>query len=299
MTALTYIPFAKGHGTGNDFLILHDPQDHLELQPDYITQLCSRREGLGADGLLRLVRTTAHPDTRAMAGRAEWFMDYRNADGSTGSMCGNGARLAGRYLVDAGHHLPGHFSLATRAGLRDLHVPADPHEDVAVDMGRPNLPRPARVHVTVGERRWPALHVDVGNPHAVVFTNDLTQAGDLQQPPRITPAGAYPHGTTVEFVHNLGSHHLVVRVHERGVGETPSCGTGACAAVTAARHVGPQPAGQARYAVDFPGGRLHVDVDTDGAMTLNGPALLTARGILGLQASPHVLARAAPAATFD
>lgn len=283
MNALTDIPFAKGHGTGNDFLILEDPYGRLDLDDGDVARLCSRREGIGADGLLRLVRTTVHPDARAMADQAEWFMDYRNADGSGGSMCGNGARLVGRYLVAAGHHPPGRLSLATRAGLRDLTVPADPHADVAVSMGRPALPGPARISVTVGERRWDALHVDVGNPHAVVVVSDLAHVGDLQETPAVTPESAYPHGTTVEFVRNLGSGHLVARVHERGVGETPSCGTGACAAVAAIRHRGPQPAEPSRYAVDFPGGRLYIDVESEGAMTLSGPAQITARGTLGLR----------------
>ncbi|MGO4459419.1 diaminopimelate epimerase [Streptomyces sp. M-16] len=283
MNALTDIPFAKGHGTGNDFLILDDPHGRLALDADDVARLCSRREGIGADGLLRLVRTTAHPEAFTMTDQAEWFMDYRNADGSEGAMCGNGARLVGRYLVAAGHHPPGPLSLATRAGLRDLTVPADPHADVAVAMGCPTLPGPARITVAVGERRWRALHVDVGNPHAVAVVKDLAHAGELREAPAVTPANAYPHGTTVEFVRNLGSGHLVLRVHERGVGETPSCGTGACAAVAAVRHRGPQPAEPSRYDVDFPGGRLRIDVDADGAMTLSGPAQITARGTLGLR----------------
>ncbi|MFK0238248.1 diaminopimelate epimerase [Streptomyces vinaceus] len=280
MNTYTDIPFAKGHGTGNDFLILDDPHGRLRLNTADVTRLCSRREGLGADGLLRLVRTTAHPDASTMSRQAEWFMDYRNADGSEGSMCGNGARLVGRYLVVAGHYRPGRLALATRAGVRDVHVPADPDADVSVAMGRPTLPGPADITVTAGEGCWPALHVDVGNPHAVVVVDDLAHPGTLGDAPAVAPASAYPHGTTVEFVHDLGSGHLVVRVHERGVGETPSCGTGACAAVAAVRHHGPQSAGPSCYAVDFPGGRLRVDVDAHGSMTLSGPAHLTALGTL-------------------
>ncbi|MFG2979465.1 diaminopimelate epimerase [Streptomyces sp. NPDC048331] len=282
------IPFAKGHGTGNDFLILEDPGDALDLTPADIIQLCDRRRGIGADGVLRLVRCTAAPEAFAMADRAEWFMDYRNADGSLGAMCGNGARVLARYLAATGLHQGGPLTLATRAGVRELHVLVGEdahHGDVSVTMGIPALPGPDRITVAVGTRSWPALHVDVGNPHAVAFVDDLDHAGTLDTAPAVTPHSAYPHGTTVEFVRDLGSRHLVLRVHERGVGETPSCGTGACAAVAAALHRTPRPGGPVRYTVDAPGGRLLVDVAADGTMTLTGPAYLTAQGTVRLHTS--------------
>lgn len=282
------IPFAKGHGTGNDFLILDDPGDVLDLTPADTMQLCDRRGGIGADGLLRLVRCTATPEAFAMAHEAEWFMDYRNADGSLGAMCGNGVRVLARYLTATGRHQGGPLTLATRAGVRELHVSAGPdvHQgDVSVSMGVPALPGPERITVTVGARRWPALHVDVGNPHAVAFVDNLDHAGTLATAPAVAPASAYPHGVTTEFVRNMGSNHLVLRVHERGVGETPSCGTGACAAVAAALRRNPRPGGPVRYTVDAPGGRLLVDVAADGNMTLTGPAYLTAQGTVRLYTS--------------
>ncbi|MEU2391861.1 diaminopimelate epimerase [Streptomyces sp. NPDC007369] len=285
---MTAIRFAKGHGTGNDFLILDDPDDLLDLTPDDTAHLCDRREGIGADGLLRLVRAAATPDALTMADRVEWFMDYRNADGSLGAMCGNGARVLARYLTATGRHHNGPLTLATRAGVRHLHIPAGPdaHQgDVSVAMGIPALPGPERITVTVDGRRWPALHVDVGNPHAVAFVDDLAHAGTLATAPTVTPASAYPNGVTVEFVRNLGSRHLVLRVHERGVGETPSCGTGACAAVAAALHREHHPSRPTRYTVDAPGGRLLVDVADDGSMTLTGPAYLTAQGTIRLHTS--------------
>ncbi|MGW7064805.1 diaminopimelate epimerase [Streptomyces sp. NPDC054904] len=189
--------------------------------------------------------------------------------------------MLARYLTSEA----GPLALATRAGVRHLNVPAGPdrHQgNVSVSMGIPTLPGPDRISDTVGERNWPALHVDVGNPHAVVFVDDLAHAGTLATAPTVAPDGAYPHGTTVEFVRNLGSRHLVLRVHERGVGETPSCGTGACAAVTAALHRVRRTGGPLRYTVDAPGGRLMVDVAADGNMTLTGPAYITAQGTVRL-----------------
>ncbi|MEU3056970.1 diaminopimelate epimerase [Streptomyces griseus] len=287
MTGPTWT-FAKGHGAGNDFLLLPDPDGDLALSADDTVRLCDRRTGIGADGILRAVRCSAEPEAAAMRAEAAWFMDYRNADGSRGGMCGNGLRVLGRYLVDSGRCPAGRFAVATRAGVRQLDVPADPMAPVAVLMGTPVLPGVGigagrgveTVEVVLGERSWPAVQVDMGNPHAVAFVSDLTALGDLRSAPRVEPAGAYPNGVTVEFVVSHGAGHLQLRVHERGVGETSACGTGACAAVAAlrARTAG---SGPGRYRVDSPGGSLWVTVRSDGALELAGPAEIVAHGRVG------------------
>ncbi|GHF74089.1 diaminopimelate epimerase [Streptomyces mashuensis] len=286
-------PFFKGHGAENDFLLLPDPGHRLRLDAHLVRRLCDRRTGIGADGLLRAVRTTADPEAAAWAGEAEWFMDYRNPDGTTAAMCGNGIRVFARYLVDSGLRPPGALVIATRAGVRQVHVAdrsASLQGPVSVQMGRPRLPGSGPVDVTVGRRRWPALHVDMGNPHAVVLVEDLTHAGDLRTAPTVTPASAYPHGVTVDFAVRHSARHLKVRVHERGVGETRACGTGACAAVAALRHAaGEHGTGYGRYTVDLPGGRLHVRVTADGSMELTGPAAIVAQGTLHL--APTALRR--------
>ncbi|WP_274919431.1 diaminopimelate epimerase [Streptomyces sp. WZ-12] len=277
-------PFLKGHGAQNDFLLLPDPHGRLRLLPEDVRQLCDRRVGIGADGLLRAVHTATDPEAATMAERATWFMDYRNPDGSPAQMCGNGIRVLARYLVDAGHQDPGTLAIATRAGIRHVHVPSRSPEftgPVTVLMGRPALPGPAGIRVTVADRSWPATHVDMGNPHAVAFVDDLDDAGDLRTPPTVTPADAYPAGVTVEFVAVRGPQHLAVRVHERGVGETRACGTGACAAVAGAlARTGLRPAGPLRFAVDLPGGRLTITANPDGTMELIGPAAIVAQGTL-------------------
>ncbi|GHF24550.1 diaminopimelate epimerase [Streptomyces mashuensis] len=281
------LPFAKGHGCQNSFLLLPDPAGCLDLTPDEIRRLADTHTGAGADGILRVVRCTATPEAAAMAGAAEWFMDYRNADGSLGAMCGNGIRLFARYLVDAGHCAPGTLAIATRAGVRHVRVP--PESDgaqgqVSVVMGSPAFPGPDHITIVAAGRRWPATHVDMGNPHAVVFVDDLADAGTLHVPPTTEPADAYPHGFTTEFVAVRGPGHLALRVHERGVGETRACGTGACAAVAAHRRRA-HDTRAADYRVDLLGGRLHVAVAGDGTMTLAGPAVITAHGVIGLPGS--------------
>ncbi|MFJ9523484.1 diaminopimelate epimerase [Kitasatospora sp. NPDC101801] len=268
------LPFGKGHGTENDFLLVPDPHNQLAFHPHDVIRLCDRRSGIGADGLLRVIRSAAHPDATTMASEAEWFMDYWNPDGTTAQMCGNGIRVFARYLVDTGRALPGRLAIATRAGIR--HVDIDTNDNITVDMGRPVLPGPDGINVTAAGHSWPALHVDVGNPHAVALVDSLDHPGDLRTSPLVEPTTAYPHGVSVEFVTVLGPGHLALRVHERGVGETRSCGTGAVAAVTAVRHL--RGAHADRYTVDVPGGRLAVTVQSDGTMRLSGPAVLVAHG---------------------
>ncbi|GGX59755.1 diaminopimelate epimerase [Streptomyces hiroshimensis] len=279
------IAFLKGHGTENDFVIIPDPDGRIELSPPAVALLCDRRAGIGADGVLRVVRSAAHPEARAMAGEAEWFMDYRNSDGSIAEMCGNGVRVFARYLHHAGLVEAGDLAVATRAGVRQAHIakggPDGAPGDVTVGMGRAVLPE-GEVTVTVGGRSRPARNVNMGNPHAVTFVDDLADAGNLFTAPGVAPADAYPDGTNVEFVADRGPQHVAMRVHERGSGETRSCGTGACAVMVAtARRDGLDPAVTGlpvTYTVDIPGGRLVISEAPDGTVEMTGPAVIVAEG---------------------
>ncbi|MEU7135835.1 diaminopimelate epimerase [Streptomyces sp. NPDC046261] len=281
------IAFLKGHGTENDFVIIPDHDGLIELSPTAVARLCDRRAGIGADGVLRVVRSAAHPEARAMAAEAEWFMDYRNADGSIAEMCGNGVRVFARYLQRAGLAGEGDVAIATRAGIRRAHIakagPDGEPGEITTAMGRAVLPG-GEVTVAVGERSWPARNVNMGNPHAVSFVGDLSDAGDLFTAPAVSPAAAYPDGTNVEFVVDRGPRHVAMRVHERGSGETRSCGTGACAVmVAAARRDGADPAvlgHPVTYTVDVPGGRLVISESPDGAVEMTGPAVIVAEGVL-------------------
>ncbi|MFH9985875.1 diaminopimelate epimerase [Streptomyces luteogriseus] len=275
----TRIAFLKGHGTENDFVIVPDPENAIDLPPAAVAALCDRRAGIGGDGLLHVVRSAAHPEAEGMAAEAEWFMDYRNGDGSVAEMCGNGVRVFARYLQRAGHVTEGDLAVATRGGVKTVHIAKD--GDVTVGMGRALLPA-GDVTVRVGERSWPARNVNMGNPHAVAFVDDLSHAGDLLSPPPISPAAAYPDGVNVEFVVDRGPGHVALRVHERGSGETRSCGTGACAvAVAAARRDGADPTATgapATYTVDVPGGTLVITERPDGEIEMTGPAVIVAEG---------------------
>ncbi|MEV8569221.1 diaminopimelate epimerase [Streptomyces sp. NPDC051322] len=275
------IAFLKGHGTENDFVIIPDPDNAIALPATAVVALCDRRAGIGGDGLLHVVRSAAHPDARGMAAEAEWFMDYRNSDGSVAEMCGNGVRVFAGYLQRAGLVADGDLAVATRGGVKKVHLAKD--GDITVSMGRAGLPETG-VTVTVDGRSWPARNVDMGNPHAVVFVDDLRHAGPLLSTPPFSPASVYPDGVNVEFVVDRGERHVAMRVHERGSGETRSCGTGACAvAVAAARRDGTDPAvtgSPVTYTVDLPGGRLLITELPDGEIEMTGPAVIVAEGTL-------------------
>ncbi|MFE7986371.1 diaminopimelate epimerase [Streptomyces cellulosae] len=275
----TRIAFLKGHGTENDFVIVPDPENAVELSPAAVAALCDRRAGIGGDGLLHVVRSAAHPEARSMADEAEWFMDYRNGDGSVAEMCGNGVRVFARYLQHAGHVGEGDLAIATRGGVKTVHIAKD--GDITVGMGRAVLPE-GDVTVAVGDRDWPARNVNMGNPHAVAFVEDLADAGGLFTAPSFAPEAAYPDGVNVEFVVDRGPRHVAMRVHERGVGETRSCGTGACAvAVAAARRDGVDPSDTGlpvTYTVDLPGGTLVITEQPDGQIEMTGPAVIVAEG---------------------
>lgn len=269
------VPFAKGHGTGNDFVVLPDPNASLDLTPSRVRSLCDRHSGLGADGVLRVVRTSAMsgaPNGKCPA-NTEWFMDYRNADGSIAEMCGNGARLFARYLVNAGLVPAGELVIGTKSGARPVRVPAG-GGDVTVDMG------PARIYGTssaaVEGQAFDGFIIDVGNPHLACVTEVPLAALDLTVPPGHDP-GAFPHGVNVEFVNVTGPETASMRVHERGVGETRSCGTGTVAAAVAVLRS--RGARTGKCVVDTPGGRLHVVID-ETTTRLTGPAVIVARGEL-------------------
>ncbi|HEY0638958.1 MAG TPA: diaminopimelate epimerase [Pseudonocardiaceae bacterium] len=259
------VRFAKGHGTQNDFVLLPDPDDALDLTAERVRALCDRRRGLGADGVLRVVPAAGDS-------AADWFMDYRNADGSIAEMCGNGVRVFARYLVESGLCGPGRLTVGTRAGDRPVTV--SDGGDVTVDMGRATVTGTSTA--TVEGRAFPGLAVDVGNPHLACVTDIDLDGLDLTVPPGHDPV-VFPHGVNVEFVRFTGPDTTALRVHERGVGETRSCGTGTVAAAVAALRS--RGADTGALDVDTRGGRLRVEVDA-ATTRLTGPAVIVAEGEL-------------------
>ncbi|MPZ61610.1 MAG: diaminopimelate epimerase [Propionibacteriales bacterium] len=270
--------WAKGHGTENDYIVLpdYDGGVHGDLSKELVTTLCHRRRGLGADGVLRVVRSSSiHgvPETDA-----EWFMDYRNPDGSVAQMCGNGARVFVRFLAESGLVDPtGPIRFGTRSGTKTATIAED--GSICVDMGTVELQ--GSVEIAVGDRSWKAHKISVGNPHAVVFVDSLEEAGPLQETPEYDVSD-FPDGVNVEFVRPEADGELSMRVYERGAGETRSCGTGACAAAVA--HVVTEDlVTPTTIRVGVLGGTLEVPVDTGNEVKLSGPAVIVAQGELELR----------------
>ena len=286
------IQFTKGHGTGNDFVLFADPDGETDLTPAQIAAICDRHFGVGADGLLRAVRSRSIPEGAAALAEdadAEWFMDYHNADGSIAEMCGNGIRVFTRYLIEQGLadlEPGGTLPIGTRSGVRDVQRNASGFQ---ADLGRWSLdggePLVRAKELPVAR---PGLGINVGNPHVVVAlaSDEELDGADLSYIPVVEPVPE--HGANVEFVVAAeplvkdGVGHIRMRVHERGSGETLSCGTGAVAAALATRHWAGAGAPH-QWRVDVPGGTVGVRMfpAEDGEhVSLSGPAELVYVGTL-------------------
>ncbi|MEY4276529.1 MAG: hypothetical protein RIS26_992 [Actinomycetota bacterium] len=283
------IDFTKGHGTGNDFVLVFDVDNSLDLTQRQVAKICDRHFGIGSDGFIRVIESRYLDEGMEClkeAPEAKWFMDYRNADGSIAEMCGNGVRVFARYLIEKGLVTLSQgetLTIGTRAGVRDIQAN---RAGFAVDMGRWKLTDEVTVHASRLAVDRPGQGINVGNPHVVVAvaSRDELQKLDLNKPPQITPAPA--DGANVEFVvpadpmvvDGVGS--IDMRVFERGVGETLSCGTGIVAAALATRHWAGAGAPNI-WTVTVPGGTLGVRMfptEEGEHVGLSGAAELTFDG---------------------
>jgi diaminopimelate epimerase len=240
------ISFTKGHGTGNDFVLVLDPAGEISITAEQIAKICDRHFGIGADGFIRVIKSENHVDGKKILTEepsAVWFMDYYNADGSIAEMCGNGTRVFARYLTERGlvELADGEtLSIGTRAGVKDLQRNMS---GFAVDIGRWKLDGgEVLIHTDGLDVARPAIGINVGNPHYVVALASGKELASLNlyEAPGIDPQPEL--GANVEFVVPAdpmvkdGVGQITMRVYERGVGETLSCGTGICAAALATRH---------------------------------------------------------------
>lgn len=285
----------KTQGTGNDFVMFEDIDGDYDPQPKEIAAVCDRHFGIGADGLIRVtrpqyVKDISEEELKACAdGGVEWFMDYRNADGSIAQMCGNGSRATALFIrtmqgIDGDEPL----KLGTRAGIKTLTPVADDDELgthlFRVDMGAWKIGDIDAHVVTVdgsgGEGK--GTFVDMGNPHIVTVVEDafstlpVLEDIDLETAPVVTPA--IDEGQNVEFVRideiDAGEDHgeATMRVFERGCGETLSCGTGLCATAVVLH----AKTGVNHWRITVRGGKVDVDVTGDDVM-LTGPAAIVAK----------------------
>lgn len=232
--------FHKMHGTMNDFVVLHDLMGHKKFTPEQVVAVCDRRAGVGADGLI-VVRES---------NTADFFMDYMNSDGSIAEMCGNGVRCVGKYAYDQGLTNKTILDLETRAGVKTLEL--FPGTDGKIERVRVNMGEPvfqaAEIPVDVKTNGSPILNhpveangvvfkssiLSMGNPHCVIVLNEDVSEFPKKYGPIIESLPLFPQKTNVEFIQVIDRAKLLMRVWERGSGETFACGTGACAAMVAA-----------------------------------------------------------------
>lgn len=287
------LQFEKGHATGNDFVLFSDPEGRTGLSTEQIRLLCDRKFGVGADGVIRAVRSSSIDAGAAILAEepdAEWFLDHYNADGSPAALCGNAIRVYVHYLIAQGLLSPDRrdtIAIGTRAGVKDVLAGVSGY---TVDLGRWRVGGEYLVNVRGLHVSRPGLGIRLGSPHIVtVLSDDAKLDGlDLTQAPEVGPLPET--GANVEFVvpeepllHN-GVARIRMRVHEQGVGETLSCGTGAAAAALAFRHWGGEQMPHS-WSVDTPGGRLAVRMfptEEGEHVSLSGPAELVYRGTIGL-----------------
>jgi diaminopimelate epimerase len=290
---MTTLAFTKGHGTGNDFVLVLDSEGELSLTSKQIAKICDRHFGIGADGFIRVVKSCKLPEGKEILETepaALWFMDYFNADGSAAEMCGNGIRVFARYLLDRGlAKIEGGSTLAvgTRAGVKDL---TQGSNGFAVDLGRWKLTSEFTVEANGIEVARPGQGIEIGNPHVVVALSSAEELKQLKlfEAPVVEPAP--DNGANVEFVVpndpiiKDGVGYFSFRVHERGVGETLSCGTGIAAAALATRYWAGASAPN-QWQVQALGGVVAVRMfaTEDGEhVSISGPAELTFDGELDL-----------------
>ena len=278
--------FAKYQGTGNDFVMIVDLEDDRHLGPEVVARLCDRRTGIGADGLIRIVRSDRDD--------AVFEMDYRNADGSVAEMCGNGARCVGKLVSDLRLSDERSFPIVVGDQVRGLRLhPADGEvRRVTVEMGAPAFAKSAipmrgpAWETFLGEpldigdgMTLKASAVSMGNPHLVLFIEDDPDRFHVSHiGPVLERHELFPEHTNVEFAQVLDSE-IRARVWERGSGETMACGSGACAIAVTANEAGLVPR---RTVVHFPGGPLEVERMDDGNVALSGAAERVFEGVVDL-----------------
>ncbi len=282
---LASLPVRIAHGTGNDFVVLHDRSDALldVLSERLVRALCNRRTGVGGDGVIRLGSPASAPTVDGDdQSSADVFMDYRNADGSIVEMCGNGVRVVADQWVR--HVVPDATTvkIATRSGIRTVTVDRSENaRSYTVDMGpaeftpekvpfRSRMPLAIMESIQVGSGAFEVTAVSMGNPHAVIRVPTVDAAPVREAGPMIEHHEAFPERANVGFVAVRAPDQIDLRVWERGVGETQACGTGACAAVAALRRRGDV---DEIVQVRLPGGTLTIEARDGANVMMTGPAV--------------------------
>ena len=266
--------FTKMHGTGNDYIYVNGFEEKLENPSEAAVKLSDRRFGIGSAGLILILPSDV----------ADCRMEMFNADGSIGKMCGNGIRCVAKYVYDRGLVKKDVLRVETRSGVKTLQLRVEDGKvaSVRVNMGQPELD-PEKIPVLFSKDRmvdeevytpsgnvWRVTCVSMGNPHAVIFVDDVEGVNLPAIGPEMEKHAMFPERANIEFAQVTGPHEVQMRVWERGSGETLACGTGACACAVASVLTGKT---DRDVTVHLRGGDLHIfwDPDTDDVY-MEGPA---------------------------
>jgi len=269
------LKFVKMHGAGNDFIVVDGTTENIieDDLPELSKRICDRHFGVGGDGLIIVLHSNV----------ADFRMRIFNPDGSEAEMCGNGVRVFAKYIYDRKMHKDVAMTVETLAGIKTLEINAtgDKAKTVRVDMGEPKLLRfeiPMRGKpdvkvigepLRVAGKRIEITCVSMGNPHCVVFVDDVDHYPVGKMGPLIENHPKFPARTNVEFVEVINPHEIKVRTWERGVGETLACGTGACASVVAGSLNGKT---LRKVTVHLRGGDLNIEWADNNRLLMTGPA---------------------------
>lgn len=277
--------FTKMHGIGNDFIIVNCSQEPFGYKMESASLLlCDRHKGIGADGLILIEKSEI----------ADFKMVIYNSDGSEAGMCGNGARCVGKYIYDNEMIDKNVFTLETKSGIKIINIIAKngKAESITIDMGEPvldvqKIPAVASVSpainypIIVEGKEYKVTLVSMGNPHCVVFCEDAEKIELSKTGAEFEHHEIFPDRTNTEFVSILDRNHMIMRVWERGAGETMACGTGACATAVAAYLCG---YAERNVEIQLAGGILQIEYkENDGHVYLTGPAEFVFSGELSSQ----------------
>jgi diaminopimelate epimerase len=301
---MALVPFTKMHGLGNDFVMLDCLDEMLvpeDVLSDFSQAVCDHHFGVGGDGTILILRDNANGEAE---GGEAYRMRMFNPDGSESEMCGNGIRCFAKYLYDAGKLGPGKVPVATLQGLQHVEISDGGVRgardlDVRVDMGSPRLTRsqiPMAPYegngfdhrvvdevLKVGEQEVRITAVSMGNPHVVIFVDDVESVALKELGFAIEHHEVFPQRTNVHFVQVMGTHKLWMRSWERGAGDTLACGTGACSVTVAAALNGRLPADNRKALVHLPGGDLDIEWAQNDHVYMTGPATTVFSGTLDTQ----------------
>lgn len=270
--------FYKYHGAGNDFIMINNLKGDIKLIPEYVSQLCDRHFGIGADGVILL----------ELSDKADCFMNYYNSDGTIAQMCGNGVRCTAKFYLNIlqNDKIKKELNIDTRAGIKNIKINSD--DTYSVNMGAPIFESPdfpldiSRTYGEMGVLNLEGFNfnfVSMGNPHAVTIVDDLEKIDLKTIGPKVENDSHFPNKTNVEFVEKISDDYYKVKVWERGCGATLACGTGACAVFAILNELSPRlHLGEKEIILEFPGGKLYLSENEQGHILLRGPAAFVFKG---------------------